>query len=179
MNRSEKIQNEVTRIINDYRDSNPRAARSQYPASKKNIAKLEELGLIEFMPKAPYSQTIGQTEANIIIAEAAKAPGAVMNAYGEGEETGGSDLWQALNETDKETAPEDEEINLDTTEQYEKALNASLNAPRLRLFVRDGVVVKEFVWQPLGNYRSSGAPWGYIGQTVEDIKKAGFERAYS
>jgi len=71
----------------------------QYPASKKNITKLEELGLIEFMPicNHPSVRAIGQTDANIVIAEATKAKSGAMNAYGEGEDLPASDLYRAIN----------------------------------------------------------------------------------
>lgn len=85
----------------------------QYPASKRNLAKLEELGLLKFMPTCNHPSVrgqIGQTDANRVIEEAGKAPGAVMNAYGEGEQTDGSDLWLALNET-AETEDDDDDDN--------------------------------------------------------------------
>lgn len=100
MDRNESIKVEVDRITNEYRRANPRAARKQYPASKSQIARLAELGLLDYMPAAPYSKAIGYTEAELVIKAAETGPSAVFNAYGEGEATGPSALWRALNETD-------------------------------------------------------------------------------
>ena len=105
MDRNESIKAEVDRIISEYRTRAPRAARKQYPASKAQIARLAELGLLDYMPAAPYSKAIGYTEAELVIKAAETGPSAVFNAYGEGEATGPSALWRALNETD---AAEDE-----------------------------------------------------------------------
>jgi len=59
---------------------------------------------------------------------------------------------------------------------YDKPLNASLNAPILTAKARGGVVVDEFVWQPLGDYRDSGAPWGLIGLDEQDLIERGFSK---
>ena len=96
MDRNESIKAEVDRITNEYRRANPRAARKQYPASKAQIARLAELGLLDYMPAAPYSKAIGYTEAELVIKAAETGPSAVFNAYGEGEATGPSALNSAL-----------------------------------------------------------------------------------
>lgn len=140
----------------------------QYPASKRNLAKLEELGLLKFMPTCNHPSVrgqIGQTDANRVIEEAGKAPGAVMNAYGEGEQTDGSDLWLALNETAETDEPE---------LRFEKKLNASFDAPILVAITKRGVVVREFTFARYGVYRDSGAPWGTLGKTRDWLEQNGF-----
>ena len=59
---------------------------------------------------------------------------------------------------------------------YEKKLNASLDAPILTAAVRVGKVVREFVYQKQGDYRTSGAPWGLIDLTVDELQTRGFKK---
>lgn len=60
---------------------------------------------------------------------------------------------------------------------YRKPLNASLNAPILTAVVDEtGKCIREFVWQPNGNYRDSGAPWGCIGLSITELKREGFTK---
>jgi hypothetical protein len=61
-------------------------------------------------------------------------------------------------------------------EFFDKPLNASLHAPILTAKLEGGIVVDEFTWQPQGNYRDSGASWGLVGKTVEQLRADGFTK---
>lgn len=103
---SSKVQEEITKIVEQYRSKNGKFARKQYPASKTNITRAQTLGILEMIPNAPYSQTPGNSEIQLVIAAAENKETAVMNKFGEGETIGASALYLALNETD----PMDEEF---------------------------------------------------------------------
>jgi hypothetical protein len=94
---TQKAQNEINKLVLKNR------LERQYPASKRDLAKLTELGIIDMMPicKHPSCKAIGGTDAKRVIEAAEKKPGAVMNAYGEGDEIGASALWLALNEAEE------------------------------------------------------------------------------
>lgn len=100
MNRS-KVQATITEMIEEYRNNAGKWARNQYPASKTQIAKLTELGLIEFMPNAPYEKHIGHSEAKLVIEAASKSDTALFNAYDEGEAVAASELHTAINEDEQ------------------------------------------------------------------------------
>lgn len=108
---SQKVQQEITNIIDTYRKENPRFARKQYPAAKWQIEKLTELGLIEFMPAAPFSKTIGHTEADLVLKAVEDKASAVFNAYGEGEDVPASALNEAMSEDGDDDEPEADEAD--------------------------------------------------------------------
>ncbi len=86
-----KVQQIINQLIEE-KQKQIRYAR-QYAPAKKQIAKLEELGILNLMPAK-----FGHTDADVVIAAATNAKTAVMNAYGEGEELSASDLYAAINE---------------------------------------------------------------------------------
>lgn len=117
MNR-DKAQQAINKIIEAYRNENGKAARNQYPVTKKQIDTLTELGILEMVPNAPYAKTIGSTEAKLII-EAANASshsvGGFNNDYeGDGVMIDASDLYKALHEVE----PQPEPANEITVDQY-------------------------------------------------------------
>jgi hypothetical protein len=93
---TEKVQQIITEEIEKFQ-KRIRYAR-QYAPSKTQIATLTELGIIDLMPK-----NFGHGDAKVVIAEATRGASAVMNAYGEGEEIGASDLYKAMNEVEETT----------------------------------------------------------------------------
>jgi len=101
MNR-EAVQNEINSIIETaQKNIGGRNARKQYPASKAQIATLTELGIIELMPNAPYSRTIGSSDAKAVIAEAQDSG----KVYGDGytvdaSRSSASKLYTLLNENE-------------------------------------------------------------------------------
>lgn len=95
MNR-EKAQTIINQIISDLHERiGGKAARKQYAPAKHQIATLEQLGIIDLMPKG-----FGHSDAKAVIEEAQRGESTVMNAYGEGVEVGASDLYNAINEVE-------------------------------------------------------------------------------
>lgn len=114
---TDKVQQIINKIVEDYRSANGKYARNQHAASKKHIARAQELGILEFIPNMPYGKEIGNTEIQLILQAADDSGTAVMNAYGEGEETSKSELYKAIHEVVVETpepTDEDEEFPFDT-----------------------------------------------------------------
>lgn len=60
---------------------------------------------------------------------------------------------------------------------YEKRLRDAYDAPILVAVVQNGVVTEEFTRIPGGESRDSGAPWGTLGLTVEELHERGFRKA--
>src|SRR5690606_3383420 len=86
-----KVQTIINQLIADQQKI--QVTRKQYPVAKRQIEKLTELGIIDLMPAK-----FGYTDAAVVIEAATNGKTAVMNAYGEGEEIGASDLYLALHE---------------------------------------------------------------------------------
>lgn len=86
-----KAQTIINQLIADQQKR--QVTRKQYPVAKHQITKLTELGIIDLMPAK-----FGYTDAAVVIEAATNGKTAVMNAYGEGEEIGASDLYLALHE---------------------------------------------------------------------------------
>lgn len=100
MNRN-KAQAAINEIVNEYRDRAYKGGRNQYPASKKYIKQAEELGILDMIPNAPYSQHIGNQEIQEIL-KAANDSGHEVSGMIDGEgdviSTSASDLYKAINE---------------------------------------------------------------------------------
>jgi len=60
---------------------------------------------------------------------------------------------------------------------YEKRLREAYDAPILVAVVQNGVVTEEFTRVPNGEGRDSGAPWGTLGLSVEELHERGFRKA--
>ena len=60
---------------------------------------------------------------------------------------------------------------------YEKHLRDAYDAPILVAVVQNGIVTEEFTRIPGGEGRDSGAPWGTLGLTVEELHERGFRKA--
>ena len=107
MNR-EAVQNEINKIIQTHRQNNP--GQRQYPASKKYMARAEELGILDMIPEDPFNRDgkPGNTEIQIIIAAAEDAGTAVFNAEGEGEQVNASALYVAINASDDDGGDDDD-----------------------------------------------------------------------
>lgn len=86
----------VQQIINQLIEEKQIHYARQYPVAKHQLAKLEELGILNLMPAK-----FGHTDAAVVIEAATASKSAVMNAYGEGEETAASDLYAALHEVEE------------------------------------------------------------------------------
>jgi hypothetical protein len=102
---AEKVQNIINKIVDDYRSSAYKGGRNQYPASKKYIARAEELGILEFIPNAYGSREPGNTEIQLILEAAEDAGGTTggFNEYGEGDvtDTKPSALYKAIHEVEE------------------------------------------------------------------------------
>lgn len=103
---TQAIQNEINNIIEANHSKLGKFARKQHQIAKHQIATLTELGILELVPNAPYSQYIGHSDASAII-EAAQDSGKQvggLTADGEGDyvTTSASKLYQLLNETEAE-----------------------------------------------------------------------------
>lgn len=136
MNR-EAIKTEIENILSTVKQP----LIKQYPAAKHQIAKLEELGLIEFMPTM-RKVGIGYSNAAAVIEAATSAKTAVMNAYGEGEEIAASKLYELLNEK-----PEPSHIN---------KIDGNLNAVR-EMLMAEGVSAESlyiYGWQDMIEVRA-------------------------
>lgn len=101
-----KVQAEISKIVEQYRERNPKFARKQYAAAKWQMVQAQELSILEMIPNAPYSQKPGFVEMNEIFKAVEDSGSARMNKFGEGEAIGASALYRALNEAD----PMDEEF---------------------------------------------------------------------
>lgn len=74
-----------------------RGARNQYPIGKAQERELQALGLLEFVPRAPFSKTIGNNDARAVLEAARQASGtAVFNSYGEGVSVGSQSTLNRL-----------------------------------------------------------------------------------
>lgn len=106
---NENIQNEINAIIEEnHKRIGGRAARKQAQIAKHQITTLTELGLIDYMPNAPYSRYIGYSDAKAVIEAAQDAGGKVyVSNYDDVSKSEASNLYQLLN------APVEEE-----TEDY-------------------------------------------------------------
>lgn len=61
---------------------------------------------------------------------------------------------------------------------YEKKLRPAYDdSPILVAVVQNGVVTEEFTRIPGGEGRDSGAPWGTLGLSVEELHERGFRKA--
>lgn len=102
MNR-EAVQNEINSIIEANHKTLGKFSSKQYPVGKAQITTLTELGIIELMPLAPYSRTIGHSDAKAVI-EAAQdsGKGASTDALSDDPATyPASKLYTLLNEVDE------------------------------------------------------------------------------
>ncbi len=89
---SSKVQTIINQIILENRTRiGAKAVRKQYAVAKWQIAKLTELGIIDFMPTG-----FGHSDAKAVINEAVQSRTAVFNRYGEGEEVLASALHTAI-----------------------------------------------------------------------------------
>lgn len=63
-------------------------------------------------------------------------------------------------------------------ERYERVMEdwGGPRKPRQVAIVWQGKVVDEFAYQPVGDYRDSGAPKGLVGLTVPELETRGFFR---
>lgn len=108
---TEKAQNAINELVLKNR------LDRQYPASKKQIAELTELGLIDFMPicKHPSVRGIGYTDAAAVISAAKESGKSVggFNADGEGDvvRSNASDLYKAIHEVEITPEPEPEQVS--------------------------------------------------------------------
>lgn len=108
---AEKVQEAINNIVD------PNRLNRQYPASKAQLAELEALGLIEFMPicKHPSVKAIGHTDAKKVL-EAAKDSGGQVGGFnanleGDVASSDASELYKALHE-EAETVPTKDEPEL-------------------------------------------------------------------
>lgn len=99
MANQEAIKVEVQNVIN----SVAQPLIKQYPAAKHQIVKLQELGLLEYLPLIPRKTVPGYTHAAAVIEAATDNGTTRMNIHGEGETVGASKLYQLLNEKPVET----------------------------------------------------------------------------
>ncbi len=77
MNKQNEIQEEINNIV----ESNPNHYTKQYKIAKWQEAKLEELGIIDMMPNAPYrAGYIGHSDAKAVI-EAAEDSGKTTGGF--------------------------------------------------------------------------------------------------
>lgn len=63
-----------------------------------------------------------------------------------------------------------------TKDFYEKKLRPAYDSPVLVAVVQNGLVTEEFTRIPNGESRDSGAPWGTLGLTVEELHERGFRK---
>lgn len=94
---TELVKQEIEHQIESLHNEFPKASRNQYPATKGQLKQLEELGILDLMPKAPYAKHVGSMDAKRIIELATAKATARMNAYGEGDAIGSSHLYELLN----------------------------------------------------------------------------------
>jgi hypothetical protein len=100
----EMNESKVQKLINQEiaEQQKRQATRKQYPVAKSQLAKLEELGILNLMPTK-----FGYTDAAVVIAAATTGKTAIFNAMGEGEEIPAQPLFTAVNEdTDEEITDE-------------------------------------------------------------------------
>jgi hypothetical protein len=120
-NKTEQIKAEVENICKN-NPLNPHSSNYKMRMAKWQEKRLEELGLLEHMPNAPFrAGFIGHSDAKAVI-EAAEDNGKEdggFDANGEGWSTksAASKLWQLLNESDEEN---EEEITTLTLSKGEK-----------------------------------------------------------
>lgn len=142
-----KVQQIINQLIEE-KQKQIRYAR-QYPVAKKQIAKLEELGILNLMPAK-----FGYTDADVVITAATNAKTAVMNASGEGEELSASDLYAAINEKEIVTAESiaaeiELDINDDDFQNAERAesINDAVVLAVRKLHIEDSDERQELIEQ--------------------------------
>jgi hypothetical protein len=87
-----KVRSEIEKVIAENRSHmHPKQVRKQYAPGKAQLAKLTELGILDYMPAG-----FGFSDADAVIRAATADFSAVMNAYGEGEEVPASALNEAI-----------------------------------------------------------------------------------
>ena len=104
---SNEIQNEINEIIKaNHKTIGGRSARKQFPIGKAQQATLESLGILDMVPNAPYSQTIGFSDAKAIIEAAQDAGGKWQGNMhmDDGSMTTASNLYTLLNAPDEPEA---------------------------------------------------------------------------
>lgn len=108
---SSKVQQIINQLIEE--QQNCQVTRKQYPVAKHQLVKLEELGIRDLMPAK-----FGYTDAAVVIEAATTDKSAVMNAFGEGEETAASELFAALHEVEtvEVTVTNDSRIEIEGVE---------------------------------------------------------------
>lgn len=118
MNR-EAVQNEINSIIEASHKALGKFASKQYPVGKAQLATLTELGIIEFMPNAPYSRTIGHSDAKAVIAAAQDSGKSVStDALSDDPATyPASKLYTLLNEVDEAEVTE-HVVTMDTEDEH-------------------------------------------------------------
>jgi hypothetical protein len=109
---AEKVRQEIEKLIVKEK------AWRQYPASKAQIARLAELGLVELMPRQAKGGVIGHTDAARVI-EAAEDAGGYRVHGDEGFHEAPSALWVALHEDDEAAANEEDEPEAEKIASYE------------------------------------------------------------
>lgn len=143
----QKVQKEITDIINAYRKANPRFANKQYPAAKWQIQKLADMGVIEFMPNAPYQKNIGYAEADLVLKALQDKGSAVFNAYGEGEDIPPSALNKAMREIEPSTEEIVDEADDNETDTADDELQALIErvavAEQQRQLEEDAVIAEK------------------------------------
>lgn len=108
----QKVRAEIEKVLEQYKNKVWR----QYPATKVQIAKLTELGIVDLMPRRAKGNVIGNYDAQMVIAAAEDAGGKSVGgftAYGDGDvvRTSASALYEALHESKSATGDEDDEDN--------------------------------------------------------------------
>lgn len=114
----QKVRAEIEKVLEQYKNKVWR----QYPATKVQIAKLTELGIVDLMPRRAKGNVIGNYDAQLVIAAAEDAGGKStggFTAWGEGDvvRTIASALYQALHESNDD----DSDSEVDANGEYDPA----------------------------------------------------------
>lgn len=122
----------------------PNRLTRQYPASKKNIARLEELGILGMMPicEHPSVRAIGQTDANAVLAAAEQASGARFNASGEGDDTAASALYEALHEVEVNAEETQEQKVFKKPQEIRRGMRVKVNPFEYSQHLSGGAVIR-------------------------------------
>lgn len=113
----QKVRAEIEKVLEQYKNK----VWHQYPATKVQIAKLTELGIVDLMPRRAKGNVIGNYDAQLVIAAAEDAGGKStggFTAWGEGDvvRTIASALYQALHEAEpaaEDDAEDDEPVEVE------------------------------------------------------------------
>jgi hypothetical protein len=140
MTKQEQIQEEINNIV----ENNPYHHSKQYKIAKWQEVKLQELGILDMMPNAPYrAGYIGHSDAKAVI-EAAEDTGKQTGGFSDGEgwehTSKPSKLNQLLNsEDEKEETVKAEITTVRATDCHKRNTGSKYVQPAARKTIDDAI----------------------------------------